>query len=360
MVFRESNLNTQVQMPRTPRPIRIIGAGGIVKDAHLPAYRKVGLPVEGIFDIQQNKAKVLAKEFDISRVYGSMQELVTNSSTNFVYDIAVPASAILSVLKVLPDRSSVLIQKPLEENLKKAHLITQLCKDKQITAGINFQLRYAPAVVAARKMIDYGYLGDLHDLEIRLNVYTPWNRWDFLFDLPRVEILYHSIHYLDLIRSILGNPQGIYAKTVKHPKMEKLASTKSTIILDYGERIRATISTNHGHDFGPHHQESFVKLEGTKGALKITLGVNLNYPHGIEDRFEYCLLDKSENPAWQQFELSGSWFPDAFAGSMRSFQCYLEGTSDEFTSTLSDSVNTMALVEAAYLSSKKGGVDISP
>jgi len=345
-------------MPQTPRPIYIIGAGGIVNDAHLPAYQKAGLPVGGIFDIREEKAKSLEKKFDISRVYGSIEELATDSPDDVVYDMAVPASAILQVLPDLPARSSVLIQKPLGEDLEEARQIARLCDEKQITAGVNFQLRYAPAMAAARNFITGGHLGELHDAEIRINVFTPWHLWEFLFDLSRVEILYHSIHYLDLIRSLLGDPRRIYAKTVKHPKMEQLASTKSEMILDYGDRIRASISTNHGHEFGPEHQESFVKLEGTKGAIKITLGVNMNYPHGIDDRFEYCLLEEGSPPAWQKLDIPGSWFTEAFAGSMGGFQCYLEESSDEFTSTLPDAVQTMALVEAAYHSSKEGGVEL--
>lgn len=37
-------------------PIYIIGAGGIVNDAHLPAYTIAGFNVQGIFDINKDKA----------------------------------------------------------------------------------------------------------------------------------------------------------------------------------------------------------------------------------------------------------------------------------------------------------------
>ena len=33
-------------------PIAIVGAGGIVNDAHLPAYRKAGFDVIGIYDVR--------------------------------------------------------------------------------------------------------------------------------------------------------------------------------------------------------------------------------------------------------------------------------------------------------------------
>lgn len=50
------SVQTTSQLPNTPRPIVMIGAGGIVNDAHLPAYKKAGLPVAGIFDLDGEKA----------------------------------------------------------------------------------------------------------------------------------------------------------------------------------------------------------------------------------------------------------------------------------------------------------------
>ena len=44
-------------LPRTERPIVIVGAGGIVRDAHLPAYRLAGFRVHGICDLAQGDRK---------------------------------------------------------------------------------------------------------------------------------------------------------------------------------------------------------------------------------------------------------------------------------------------------------------
>ena len=45
-----ANLNTAWELPKNKKPIVIIGAGGIVSDAHLPAYKKANFPVRGIYD----------------------------------------------------------------------------------------------------------------------------------------------------------------------------------------------------------------------------------------------------------------------------------------------------------------------
>lgn len=43
-------------LPAEPFPILIIGTGGIVRDAHLPAYRIAGFPVWGIYNRTRSRA----------------------------------------------------------------------------------------------------------------------------------------------------------------------------------------------------------------------------------------------------------------------------------------------------------------
>lgn len=360
-VRRSANIMPQIEfvqkpvLPVTPRPVVLIGAGGIVHDAHLPAYRKAKFPVVGIYDPNLERASSLAREFSVDRVFPSLQSAVSEAPSGAVFDIAVPAQEIVTVLPHLPAGCGVLIQKPMGEQLDQAGRILDLCRDKQFRAAVNFQLRYAPYVLAARSLIEQGVIGDLHDMEVRVTVYTPWQLWTFLQGIPRLEIVYHSIHYLDLLRSFLGEPHGVYAKTLRHPLSPQLAPTRSTIILDYGDTVRACVSTNHGHVFGLRHQESFVKWEGTHGAIVAKMGLNMNYPKGEPDQMEYCVITGSDPPRWESARIEGSWFPDAFIGTMASVMRWTDDPKAKAATAVDDAWKTMALVEAAYRSSERGG-----
>lgn len=348
------NINTAI--PSKQLPIFIIGAGGIVNSAHLPAYQLAGYNVQGIFDIDNEKAKNTAARFIIPTVYNSLSEMLNEITADTIIDLAVPGSAMIEVLEQLPVGSTVLLQKPMGENYTEAKKILEITRSKKMIAAVNFQLRYAPFIMELRNMLEKGQLGELLDIEVNVNVYTPWHLWDFLFKTARVEILYHSIHYIDMIRSFLGNPETIYAKTVKHPAMKELASVRSNIIMDYGEMIRANILTNHCHDYGKGRQQSYMKFEGTKGAVKISFGVLKNYPEGETDKFEYVLLENGKNKTWKKKEITGSWFPHAFIGSMAQVMLAKEQVIEQPNNSVEDCIHTMACVEAAYESSKQGGV----
>jgi predicted dehydrogenase len=338
--------------PEVALPIVVIGAGGIVHDAHLPAYRKAGFPVAGLVDVNRERAEALAKEFAIPFCGTSIAEAVRRAPKDAVFDVAVPAGRLLDVLPLLPDGAAVLLQKPMGETLKEAVEILKVCRSKGLVAAVNFQLRWAPNMMAARALVQTGALGELHDMEVSVSVHMPWELWSFLKTAPRLEILYHSIHYVDLVRSWFGNPAGVYAKTVKSPLTAELAATKSVMTFDYGDNKRVFIATNHSHDLGPAMQRSFVQWEGAGGAMRAQMGVNLDYPAGRTDRLEYIVRGDA---GWSEAALAGNWFPDAFIGSMGSLQSFVRGEAESLPTSVEDAIDTMRVVEAAYLSSKRGG-----
>ena len=345
------------ELPSTKQPIIIIGAGGIVADAHLPAYKIAGFEVYGIVNRTKERAQKLADAFGIPNVFNTVAEAVANAPENAVYDLTTMPAQYIDALNQLPDGSAVLIQKPMGDDFAQANEILALCRSKNLKAAINFQLRFAPFVSAARYLIEKGFIGELYDMEVRVTIKTPWEIFPHVIIHPRLEIQYHSIHYVDLIRSFLGNPNTVLAKTLKHPA-KNLSSSRSTILLDYGDTLHAVINTNHDHDFGPNHQESYIKWEGTKGAIVAKIGLLMDYPHGVPDVFEYCIVEEGESPAWQTVKLEGSWFPEAFIGTMANLMRYNEGSSDVLYTSVEDVIQTMAVVESAYQSSDTGGVNV--
>src|ERR1700744_4336267 len=131
-------IETNSPLPAHPRPIILIGAGGIVNDAHLPAYKIAGFRVAGIYDIDREKALATARKFDIPLVYYSMEDMLARSPGSVVFDVAVPGAQILPVLQQLPEGAFVLIQKPMGEDLAMAKEILGLVKTRHMTAGVNF------------------------------------------------------------------------------------------------------------------------------------------------------------------------------------------------------------------------------
>ena len=277
--FDPTTLRQWWPKPSAPQPIVIFGAGSIVGDAHLPAYAKGGFPVAGLYDPDLVKAEALAATFNV-QAFRTMDEAL--SVPGALFDLATPPAAHVSILSRLPEGSAALIQKPMGSDLAAATEILKVCRARRLKAAVNFQLRFEPLMLALKDAVEKGYLGEVVDFDAWLALATPWGLWPFLKGLPRIEIAMHSIHYLDLIRGLLGDPVGVHAKTIGHPNHD-VAQTRTSAILDYGDRIRCALSVNHDHDFGRKYQACEFRIGGTTGAAYVKLGVNLDYPRGEPD-----------------------------------------------------------------------------
>jgi len=341
-------------VPSRPKPIVVIGAGAIVSTAHLPAYDRLRLPVAGVFDVRLDAALRVAQQFGIPTVYRTLTEACQSGADGaVVFDVAVPGDQVLGVLRCLPEGSAVLIQKPMGEDLAMARDIHDMCRERGLIAAMNFQLRFSPNMLALRDLLSHGALGEIVDIEVRLQVRQPWESWPFMRGLPRLEVLYHSIHYLDSIRLIAGEPKGVYCRAVGHPALPEFSDPRSSIILDYGNRLRCSLTLNHTHVFGPKHRVSMFKVEGTNGAALLSMGVNLDYPSGLPDTLEIA-----REGEWDTVALRGSWFTEAFDGPMSNLQRFVTGEDSALVSPVSDAIRTMAVVEACYTSSAAGGTPI--
>ena len=344
-------MNTPVQfpsdvrdlVPANPRPVVLIGAGSIVRDGHLPAYKRAGIPVAGIFDINRELAEERAGQWNIGQVFGSLAEAVI-SIPDAIFDLATPPAAHGQVLRELPEGSAVLVQKPMGRDLTEASALLDIARNRNLLAAMNFQMRFAPAIMKLRDTIAKGEMGEIVDVEFHVNVHTPWDMFDFVAAEPRIELSLHSIHYIDLIRALLGEPLGVHARTLGFPTSE-LAATRTAAIMDYGDTVRVVLSVNHHHDFGRRFQDASLKVEGTKGAAVVQFEAVIDYPDGGNDA-----LWLNTSGDWKSVAVKGNWFPDAFIGPMANLQSAAAGSA-KLESPLDDAWKTMAVIEACFESS---------
>jgi predicted dehydrogenase len=331
--------------PRRPLDIVSIGAGGIVRAAHLPAYARAGFHVGGVYDVKRSASSSAARAAGGARVFDSLAEAL--AEPDVVFDVAVPPSELAQILASAKPGSALLVQKPFGRDLAEARRLSAIVKRRRLTVAVNFQLRFSPGVLALRDALARGALGTVREAEMRVVTATPWKRWTFLRRAPRLEILYHSIHYLDLARALFGEPREVVARARPDPAYKGFADTRSTIELWFARGLRFTIHTNHAHACAtPRRRISELTIEGSRGAARVSLGVNKDYDAPLPDTFE-----TARGTVWRAHRLSGSWFPDAFAGPMSNLQRFVSGEERVLWTRAADALRTMELVEACYESS---------
>jgi predicted dehydrogenase len=329
----------------------VIGCGAIVREAHLPAYAMDGIPVAGFFDIDPARASALASKSRGSAAFPTLDALVAAcSAANGIYDLALPPQALQQAIDALPAGATAVLQKPFGRDLAEATTLLTAIERRGIRGCVNLQLRHAPAIAALQRLLASGTLGDALDLELRVVCRMPWENWPFLEALPRMEILMHSIHYLDLCRAIFGEPERAWSAAFGHPGSPRLTDARSTAILSFAGGRRAVVTTYHHHAAPPRHDASHLRVECAHGTAVVRLGVNLNYPEGLSDTLEWS----ADGGAWQQVAVEGNWFPHAFRGPMRDAQRAAADPAFVPATAFRDAWRTMALVETCYRSAARG------
>ncbi|MBT2757792.1 Gfo/Idh/MocA family oxidoreductase [Mesobacillus foraminis] len=329
--------------------IGIIGAGAIVQACHLPAYRMAGFNVIGIYDVNRERALALSEEFGIRHAFHSLEDLLKNPEIEVV-DIAIPAKYQPDMVeRVAAAGKHLLCQKPLGESYEDAKRIADTVTAAGVKGAVNQQMRWSPGIKASQLIVQNGWLGEVTQASIQVNVLTEWEQWPWITKIDRLEVMYHSIHYLDSIRSVLGKaPEYIYADGAKFPEQSSRGETRTMIHMKFLGETRGLIHDNHNHIAGQDDWYATFRFEGTEGIIKGTNGALYNYPEGREDTIHY--LSKKIDPLqWHSPELEGRWFPDAFMGTMGELLLSIEEGREPENSVL-DNLDTIRMVFASYRS----------
>jgi predicted dehydrogenase len=341
--------------PEYRKKIGICGAGGIIDGAHLPAYKKAGLEVVAIFDIDKAKAEDLASRHGIPKVYSTLTGLLDDSRVDVV-DIAVPAVAQPEIFsKVAAAKKHILAQKPFATTVAAGVQMVKEANEAKIVAAVNQQLRFEEGVAAAHKMVELGWIGTVSNFSINVNLMTPWELWPWAKDLERLEVMLHSIHYHDLIRWFLGDAKTVFCAAGRTAGQFPIGETRTISTALYNSGVTSVVHANHVNRGGDNYAE--YRIDGDAGSIRGTLGLLYDYPHGRVDTLE---INSSVIPTdgWLPYPVTTRWFPDAFIGTMGSVMTAIS-TGGQLRSSVAENIGTLKIVEALYQSMDSGkSVDI--
>jgi predicted dehydrogenase len=346
-------------LPRLPQRkdfrIGCIGAGFIVRDCHLVAYRQAGFNPVAIASRDPNHAKAVAEQHQIPRCHATIDELLPDKSVE-VLDIAVPPDAQPALIRAACRQKDhirgILAQKPLAMSVGEAKECVQLCADAGIVLAVNQNMRYDQSVRALKDILQRGWLGEpvLGTIEMRaIPHWAPWSE-----GLHSLSTFVMSIHHLDTFRYWFGTPDRVLASTRPDPRTRFPHSDGINLyILEYDNGCRASAWDDVWTGPAREGSESDIyirwRVEGTEGLARGTIGWP-SYPARTPSTLDFTT--KRQPGYWLQPRWQEVWFPDAFVGTMAQLLCAIEdGAEPEISGR--DNVETVALCEAVFTAAKE-------
>jgi predicted dehydrogenase len=335
--------------PKTDYGVALVGCGGIVNYAVLPTYRKHGINVLGCYDVNPEAAEKTAAQHGLPKVYRSLAEMLDDQRVEIVEISVQPWNQLELVRQVTAARKHLLCQKPLSNTFAEAKEIVRLAKDAGVKLAVNQQMRWDQGIRASRNLMCNGWLGEVTDGSIEVSVSTPWHMWGWLAEQERLEIMFHSIHYIDSMRYLFGDPIWVTSRHSRYPLQGSLiGETKTVTIMDYDtpSHLQVLIADNH-YNLSDEFFAIF-RFIGTEGFISGTLGTMYNYPVGRPDTIAWSSRRHYPDKRFEA-KLEGMWIPDAFLGPMASLMTAIQTDSLPETDG-EDNLSTLRVVEAAYLS----------
>ncbi|MEQ8762401.1 MAG: Gfo/Idh/MocA family oxidoreductase [Planctomycetota bacterium] len=333
-------------VPKTSLRIGVLGAGGIVRDAHLPAYRKAGFSLSAICDVREDAAREAARRFGIDGVETDPRALVERQDVD-VIDMAIPDAGRLEIVKAaVAAGKHLLIQKPLAHDIDVAREIVRIARDGKVFLAVNQNARWAPEFRAVHSLIRGGHLGHVYLIHWEMRNWAdsqPWAKDSWYGTEEKFQILMWTIHHLDLVRYWMGEePVRLYASLPTRPEQNMRGDVVSSVVMDFAGGQHANVLDNNASLVGRDVHQYFG-IEGTRGLVE-----------GDVAKTDPIVVRLAAEPyAVFRPPLEGQWYPDGFIGSMGDLLDAIEkGRSPEVTGE--DHIGTLQLVTAAYASAAEG------
>jgi predicted dehydrogenase len=308
--------------------------------------------VIGVWSRGAERARSFAAEYGVPH-FEDFDELVSHPAVDAV-DIATALETHREfALRAAARGKHVLCQKPLAASLDDAAAIVRGCEEAGVRLMVNENWRWRPWYREARAQLDRGVIGRPFALRLASRSAAAVTRPDrppeslfarqpFLRRMQPLIGLELGPHHFDIVRFLFGEPNDVYARTLKVTPVDHVAGEEVvTALLGYSDRLAQVelswASIGYREDVVNHDA---LAIEGTEGSLFVDHDgqVRVSYRDGREERVAVDTTDAYR----------ASWH----AALAHFAECLAR--DEPFETSGTDNLRTLRLVFAAYQSAATG------
>ncbi len=283
--------------------VGLIGAGGIGR-THLASYDRVReAQIVAVVDINEELARHAAQQVS-AQAFQSVEQMLNEVELDAVDICTPPAAHLEAALPAIERGLHVLCEKPLAHHPDAARQMVDAAEKKGVKLMTAFCHRFHPPVIALKRLIDAGELGEV--VMFRNRFAGPFKgveeRWFSDKEVAGGGVLMDtSVHSIDLFRFLVGEVARVQA----------VVRQTNPAIGDVEDTAIALLSTQDGR-MGVVEASwvlaagfNVVEVYGTEGAAMV------HYWDGFKSRYKTSKMED-----WQPLEEVG---PDRFVGEIQHF-----------------------------------------
>lgn len=257
--------------------VGIIGAGYIA-DYHMEILGKIeNVNVVACCDVSMQRARSLKANWNIPKAHDSIDEFLEQHSLDVVHILVPPDYHYSVAKKVIENKVSILLEKPMCETSQECQELIQLAKDNNVKIGVNQNSLFHPFFLNLQKDIQKGIIGKIHQVmsfqsgplgQLDAGMFGHW-----MFNEPNNVLLEQAPHPVAQVRALMGDVQDIqatvYGKRELSPNQLFYDRWQAIARCEKGSAI---IHLSFGKQY---YLQSWMEVSGEDGSIRIDLLKNL-------------------------------------------------------------------------------------
>jgi predicted dehydrogenase len=326
----------------------LIGCGFFAVN-HMHAWDAMkDVRIVAICDQDPERLSIIGEQFGISRRYRTAQEMLDDGGFDFV-DIATTVQSHLPLVTQAAEYAlPVICQKPFAASLADASTMVARCQSAGVPLMVHENFRWQSPIQTVSTVIKSGEIGKPFWGRFSFrSAYDVFSGQPYLAKGERFIIEDLGIHTLDIARFLMGEVMSLSARTRRvNPSIR--GEDVATMLLDHNDAtsiVDCSYATRLSKEPFP---ETVIEIDGSEGTIRLHQGYQLEIvtPHGSQVMdVSPPILPWASKP-WHNIQQSVLSIQQHWVNCLES--------NEEPETSGSDNLNTLSLVEAAYLSAASG------
>ena len=245
----------------------LVGCGAM-SEAWLGPARETGVELVGLVDIDPDRARQRARQFDLDGVAigTDLDAMLAQTKPDVVFDVVVPSARREIVLTALRHGCHVLTEKPLAASPEDARAIVAAARDAGRIHAVIQNRRYLAEPRRIRRFVASGAIGA--PTSIHCDFFVPPHFGGFREEMDHVLLLDMAIHTFDSARFLVDRrPLGVFCREWEPAGSWYRQGSSAAAIFDMSENVVFTYAGSWCADGLRTSWESAWRIVGEKGTL---------------------------------------------------------------------------------------------
>jgi len=250
--------------------VAVVGCGFFAQN-HLHAWQDLnreGAELIAVCDIDAEKAKAAAANFNVLRWYSRLDDLLAAERPGLIDIVTRVETHKEQTLRTIADGVPTIVQKPFAPTLADCREIVQAARKAGVFLAVHENFRFQKPLRRIAELLQQGIVGTPSWCRVSFRTdYDIYRGQPYLLKEPRFVISDLGVHVCDLARLYLGEVERVTAETQRRNPEARGEDTATMMLKHAGGAVSVVECTYGAHRVPDIFPQTLVELEGSEGSI---------------------------------------------------------------------------------------------